>query len=137
MTAIIPHARNSVSCHYLSHCACTHHSFPFSQTMSRNEKKDIKRRTADASRLDNFNDIGDIGEFEELAELSKSINKGKKGVPNGFAEEGKATDTDWQLSIVCAVILLTRVISYHQSKRRVKEKHPWTVATLPKPCREQ
>jgi hypothetical protein len=47
--------------------------------MSRNEKKDIRRRTADASRLDNFNDIGDIGEFEELAELSKGINKGKKG----------------------------------------------------------
>lgn len=62
--------------------------FPI-QTMSRNEKKDIRRRTADASRLDNFNDIGDIGEFEELAELSKGINKGKKGSSaESLSEEG-------------------------------------------------
>lgn len=60
------------------------------QTMSREEKKSIKRRTADASRLDNFNDIGDIGEFEELAELSRGIKKGTKDVSaDGFAEEGE------------------------------------------------
>ena len=59
------------------------------QTMSRNEKKDIRRRTADASRLDNFNDIGDIGEFEELAELSKGVNKSKKGSSaESLSEEG-------------------------------------------------
>lgn len=58
--------------------------------MSRDEKKAIKRRTADASRLDNFNDIGDIGEFEELAELSKGISKGssKKDQSDGFDFEG-------------------------------------------------
>ena len=61
------------------------------QTMSRNEKKDIKRRTADASRLDNFNDIGDIGEFEEMAELSKSITKSKKSSSSeGIIKEGVA-----------------------------------------------
>jgi hypothetical protein len=79
-----------------------------SQTMSRNEKKDIKRRTADASRLDNFNDIGDIGEFEELAELSKSINKGKKGTPNGFTEEGKSTTDDYTASCVRALLDVLR-----------------------------
>lgn len=60
------------------------------QTMSREEKKSIKRRTANASRLDNFNDIGDIGEFEELAELSRGIKKGTKGLSaDEFAEEGE------------------------------------------------
>jgi U3 small nucleolar RNA-associated protein 3 len=37
--------------------------------MSRKDKKDIKRRTADANRLDNFDDIGDVGDFEEIAKL--------------------------------------------------------------------
>lgn len=68
---------------------------PMTQTMSRNEKKDIKRRTADASRLDNFNDIGDIGEFEEIAELSKSINKSKKSSSSDvFLEEGEIENTE-------------------------------------------
>ena len=41
--------------------------------MSRKDKKSIRKRTAEASRLDNFNDIGDIGEFEALSELSKGF----------------------------------------------------------------
>ena len=70
--------------------------FPL-QTMSRNEKKDIRRRTADASRLDNFNDIGDIGEFGELAELSKGINKSKKGsTAESLSEEGTPYSQSYQ-----------------------------------------
>ena len=57
--------------------------------MSRDEKKNIKKRAADASRLDNFNDIGDLGEFEELAELSRGIKGAKGGVSEGLGEEGK------------------------------------------------
>ena len=67
------------------------------QTMSRDEKKNIKKRAADASRLDNFNDIGDIGEFEELAELSRGIKGAKAGVSEGLGEEGKTKILDMGL----------------------------------------
>lgn len=44
--------------------------------MSRKDKKDIKRRTAEASRLDNFDDIGDIGDFEEMSKLAAMSGHG-------------------------------------------------------------
>jgi hypothetical protein len=40
--------------------------------MSRKDKQSNKRRTAEASRLDNFDDIGDIGDFEEIAKLASA-----------------------------------------------------------------
>ncbi len=42
------------------------------QTLSRQDKKQMKKRAAAGDRLDNFDDIGDIGEFERLAELTSS-----------------------------------------------------------------
>ena len=50
--------------------------------MSRKDKKDIKRRTADANRLDNFDDIGDVGDFEEIAKL---VGRSSSGAAGGSA----------------------------------------------------
>lgn len=44
-------------------------------TMSRKDKKDIKRRTAAAQRLDNFADIADVGDFEELSDLANKMSR--------------------------------------------------------------
>lgn len=44
-------------------------------TLTRKEKKSIKKRTAEATRLDNFDDIGDVGDFEEIVQLSAGRNK--------------------------------------------------------------
>eukprot|EP01034_Spumella_vulgaris_P022961 gene22961-29146_t len=66
-------------------------------TMSRKDKKDIKRRTADASRLDNFDDIGDVGDFEEIAKLvgrSSSAAGGARG-GNAAAMEDSDDDADY------------------------------------------
>jgi hypothetical protein len=49
--------------------------------MSRKEKQSNKRRSAEASRLDNFDDIGDIGDFEEVAKLASS--SGSAGAVEG------------------------------------------------------
>lgn len=51
--------------------------------MSRKDKKDIKRRTAEASRLDNFDDIGDIADLETMDKLAAM--SGSNGM--GGAEE--------------------------------------------------
>ena len=118
------------------------------QTMSRNEKKDIKRRTADASRLDNFNDIGDIGEFEEMAELSKSITKSKKSSSSeGILEEGTTMNYSHLKASHCSNCVMHPPIpplllhtpsffpSPSQSRRR-KARYPWIVPMQPKHCRE-
>jgi U3 small nucleolar RNA-associated protein 3 len=64
--------------------------------MTRKEKQSIKRRSTDAARLDNFNDIGDIGEFEQLAELSRKsgATKGKAGLGAGRGDFGDSDEEE-------------------------------------------
>ena len=40
-------------------------------TLSRKEKKDIKKRLREANRIDNFDDIGDYQDIEELSKLAQ------------------------------------------------------------------
>ena len=62
-------------------------------TMSRKEKKTIKKRTAEASRLDNFDDIGDIGDFDEIAKLSSIASDGAiSAAKRGIDDDGDGSD---------------------------------------------
>jgi hypothetical protein len=62
-------------------------------TMSRKEKKTIKKRTAEASRLDNFDDIGDIGDFDEIAKLSSIASDGAiSAAKRGKDDDGSGSD---------------------------------------------
>lgn len=62
-------------------------------TMSRKEKKTIKKRTAEASRLDNFDDIGDIGDFDEIAKLSSIASDGViSAAKRGIDDDGAGSD---------------------------------------------
>lgn len=54
-------------------------------TMSRKDKQDIRRRTNEASRLDNMNDLGDFGSLDELTRLA---GKGAVGKGMGFGVDG-------------------------------------------------
>jgi hypothetical protein len=65
-------------------------------TVSRKEKKEMKKRQASASKVDLLADIGDIGEFEELAQLSKGNDKngGFGGSASEMPSESRRKKTD-------------------------------------------
>lgn len=54
--------------------------------MSRKDKKDIKRRTRDASRIDNFEDIGDFGDMEEISKLTSGADDSGKSKKKSLAD---------------------------------------------------
>ncbi|KAJ1439404.1 Sas10/Utp3/C1D family-domain-containing protein [Ochromonadaceae sp. CCMP2298] len=57
-------------------------------TVSRKDKKDIKKRTTESSRLDNFDSMGDVGAFEELAKLSAKSKPTFSTSAGGFSSGG-------------------------------------------------
>ena len=56
-------------------------------TMSRKDKKSIKKREKSMTNYDNMADIGDVGEFEELADLANSL---RQSTGESAATSGKA-----------------------------------------------
>jgi hypothetical protein len=56
-------------------------------TMSRKDKHSIKRRQAEAQRIDNMNEIGDFDDLEELNKLVGREGGGSKQKKVGFADD--------------------------------------------------
>ena len=63
-------------------------------TMSRKDKQDIRRRTADAQRLDNMDELGGFDDLEDLGRLAQASQRsgndagGKKRARFGGGEDG-------------------------------------------------
>lgn len=44
-------------------------------SLSRKEKKDLRKRSRDANNIDNFDSLGDVDDFQDLADLASRNNK--------------------------------------------------------------
>lgn len=53
------------------------------QTLSRKDKQSIRKRSAEASQLQNMEDVGDIGDFADLDHMTESLFKSNTGAGEG------------------------------------------------------
>ena len=94
--------------------------FLSSQTLSRKDKKAIKRQRDNVGKIQNLESIGDIGEFEELATLVKKTQQGGNDEDNGAADMD--FDNDFSDEKLLSNISLQRTLNTLAQKSKKSSK---------------